>query len=265
MCTLEGVTRGVERQGLFTATSPDAIAGRSITVAWRSVGFVHWAYDPDAVARLLPASVAADLYGGRAWAGFQFVTVKPGRYRPIGGSLLDRLLWRHLLDLGPALDEARAVVAVVDRFGRPGLWYLSLDTDRRVVGTGLRRWLNLPAYEAETRFSTTDDRIEYWTHRPDGTTTRLNLTVGPAIAANDLDRFLTARWRIFLPPRWWDPPTEIRAITTIHKPWELHRATVELFDDEVLVAAGLPPAVGPGQALWSPGATVKLGRSRPGA
>lgn len=259
------MTAGVERKGLFTATCPDVIVGRSITVGWRSVGFVHWAYDPDLVARLLPPAIRVDRYGGKAWAGYQFTTVAPGRYRETGTSPLDRLPGRHRLHLGPELHEVRVVAAVVDRSGRPGLWYLSLDTDRMVVGAGLRRWLNLPAYDAESRFSTAGDRIEYWTRRPDGTTARLELIVGPAITPTDVDRFLTARWRIFLPPRWWDPPGEIRSITTIHEPWKLHRATVELFDDEVLIAAGLPPATGPGQALWSPGTTVKLGRPRGGA
>ena len=121
---------------------------------------------------------------------------------------------------------------------------------------------NLPAYEAESRFSSIDDRFEYWTRRPDGTTARLNLTVGPGITPTDIDRFLTARWRIVLPPRWWDPPEESRAIATVHEPWILHRASVELFDDEVLVAAGLPPATGPGQALWSPGTAVDVGLRR---
>lgn len=254
------MTAGVEREGLFPATCPDTIAGRALTVGWRSVGFVHWAFDPDAVARLLPPPVTLDLYGGRAWAGFQFVTVSPGRYRPAGTSPLDRLPWRPQVHLGPTCHEVRAVVMVVDRFGRPGLWFLSVDTNRTFVGAGLRRWFNLPAYEAECRFSRTDDHVDYWSHRPDGTAARLELTVGPSISATDVERFLAARWRVVLPPWRWDPPGETRAIATIHEPWRLHRATVELFDDEVLVSAGLPPAAGPAQALWSPGTTVRLGR-----
>lgn len=258
------MTAGVEREGLFEATCPETIVGRSVTVGWRSVGFVHWAFEPDAVTRLLPPSVSVDCYGGRAWAGYWFTTVTPGRIAGNGAPPLGRRLWRTRqprlnFRLRPELNELRVVVAVVDQSGRPGLWYLSVDTNRRIVAAGLRRHLNLAAYEAESRFSAGDDRIEYWTHRPDGTTARLKLTVGPPITATDIDRFLTARWRIVLPPRRWDPPGESRSITMVHEPWKLHRASVELFDDEVLVAAGLPPAGGPGQALWSPGTTVKLG------
>lgn len=258
------VTARIEREGLFTASCPETTAGPSLTVGWRSVGFVHWAYDPDAVARVLPTSVGIDLYGGRAWAGYRFLTVIPGPLRHRADAPLDRLPWRPRIRLRPEVTEVRAVVAVVDRLGRPGLFFMSVDTDRKGVAAGLRRWLNLSAYEAESRFSNADDRLEYWTHRPDGTTARLNLTIGPEITPTDVERFLTARWRIVLPPRRWDPPGEIRTVTTVHEPWILHRASVELFDDEVLVAGGLPPAVGPPQALWSPGTSVRLGRPRPG-
>jgi len=251
------VPAGIERHGLFSATCPDGIVGRSVPVGWRSVGFVHWAYDPSTVARLLPPGVSVDLYGGRAWAGLQFTTVIPGRSHGSGASPLDRLPWRPRLR--PQFDEVRAVVAVVDRHNRPGVWYLSLDTNRRIVAAGLRRWLNLPAYEAESRFSSVDGRFEYWTHRPDGTTARLKLTVGPTITPTDIDRFLTARWRIVLPPPFWDGPDESRTMPIFHEPWILHRASVEFVDDELLVAAGLPPATGPGQALWSPGTTVDIG------
>ena len=248
------VTAGLERDGLFADTCPHVVSGPSATVRWRSVGFVHWAYDPDEVARLLPRDVPLDLYGGRAWAGYHFVTVEAGRS---GRLARHRRTWRSRLL--PEFNELRAVVAVVDRFGEPALWYLSVDASRRVMAAGLRRWFNLAAYEAESRFSVNDGRLEYWTHRPDGTTARLKLTVGSAITPTDIDRFLTARWRIVLPRRWWDEPDEHRAITTVHEPWPLHRASVELFDDELLVAAGLPPATGPVQALWSPGVEVEIG------
>lgn len=260
-------TAGVERDGLFDATCPETIIGRSITVGWRSVGFVHWAFEPDAVTRLLPPTVSVDCYGGRGWAGYWFTTVTPGRVVTDGAPPTGRRSWRDrapqfAVRVRPELHELRAVVAVVDRSGRPGLWHLSVETSRRIVAAVLRRHLNVAAYEAESRFSARDDRVEYWTQRPDGTTARLSLTVGSAITATDIDRFLTARWRIVLPPRRWDPPGHGRSITMVHEPWILHRASVELFDDEVLVAAGLPPPAGPAQALWSPGTTVKLGTAQ---
>ena len=254
------MTVGVEREGLFEATCPHSVDKPSITVRWQSVGFVHWAFDPDAVARILPSDVAPDLYGGRAWAGYRFATVLPGgggsqrRSTPVGPLRWPQRILAH--------HEARAAVAVVDRQGRPGLWYLSIDTDGKLTAAGMRRWLDLPAYEAESRFSTSDDRHAYWSQRPDGTTARLKLTVGPATAATDVDRFLTARWRIVLPRRWWDPEGATRIVTTAHQPWTLHRASVEFFDDDMLMAGGLPPAVGVGLALWSPGTSVVIGSPR---
>ncbi len=239
---------GIERDGLFEATCPYDAGRLAVTATWRSVAFVHWGFDPEAVSPLLPADVGVDLYGGRAWAGYQVARVSHGPAR-----------------LSVGYHEVRVVVAVVDHFGVPGTCYLSVDTDRAIVAAAQRRWLNLASYEAEARFAADGDQVEYWTKRPDGTTARLKLTVGPEITATDVDRFLTARWRILLPPSWWDshhPDGNHRQLITAHDPWILHRASIEFFDDEVLVAAGLPPAAGAGQALWSPGTEVRIGLNR---
>ncbi len=253
------MSAGIERDGLFAATGPDTAGRLSIVVRWQSVGFVHWSYAPDAVERLLPPGVSADLYGGRAWAGYQFLTVSPpwGR-RPHDPTELNRTLDRRRSLF--VHHEVRAVAAVVDRFGRPGAFHLSVDTDGRLIAATLRRRLNLAAYEAESKFSLADHRADYWTKRPDGTAARLKLTIGGEVVPTDVDRFLTARWRIVLPPRRWDPPGESRTVPIVHEPWTLHRSSLDFFDDEVLMAAGLPPAAGPGQALWSPGRSVRIGR-----
>jgi uncharacterized protein YqjF (DUF2071 family) len=236
-----------------------------VSAAWSSVGFVHWSYPPDQVERLLPPNLQVDMYGGRAWVGYQFLTVAPA-----AGSLLDRLPGGF--SSRAAFNEMRLRVCVVDENGLPGLHHLSVDVNRPSVVRWQRRTLNLPAFNAETAFTLDPDPTTatmtagYLCRRSDGTTAGLRLRISSASASTgadtDVDRFLTARWRVLLPDRFWTEGDENRWVVTAHDPWKLHRATIVAVDDDALLAAGLDPPDGRGQALWSPGVSVKISTPR---
>ena len=81
--------------------------------------------------------------------------------------------------------------------------------------------------------------------------------IGPAIPPEDLDRrehWLTARWRLYSAR-----PRRMRYALAHHEPWPLHRASAVHVDDQLLIAAGLPPADGEPLAHWSPGVDVRVG------
>ena len=245
----------IERSGLFRGDCPYDAGKPSASVRWSSVGFVHWSYPPEEVARLLPANLQADLYGGKAWVGYQFLTVVPSGARD----------W---LSRRSTFDEMRLRVCVVDENGLPGLFHLSVDVSRSSIARGQRRALNLPAFYAKTRFST--DRssrgtvVDYRCRRTDGTTSRLTMVVGRSYADTDVDRFLTGRWRVVLPNRFWIGSTENRWVVAAHDRWSLYRSSVLAVDDDALLAAGLPAPAAPAQALWSPAVDVRLSIPRTG-
>lgn len=252
---------GVERQGLFRVQCPYQAGRPSIRLQWRSVGFVHWDCDPAAVDRLLPSNLQPDLYGGRAWVGYQFVTVTADTESLPRIVSSRRLPWGSLIRRAH-YHEARVVTCVVDRFGLPGVWNLSVDTDSSAVARLRRRVLNQDAHQSEARFWSSAGQSVFWTQRGDGTTARLKITRGNPIRPTDIDRFLTARWRTILPPRPWVAPAESRWVVTVHDQWRLHRAAVDHVDDDALIAAGLPPVSSRPQALWSPGVAVEIGLPR---
>ncbi|MDH3295047.1 MAG: DUF2071 domain-containing protein [Acidimicrobiia bacterium] len=244
----------IERTGLFPSECP-YVAGRpAVSVGWSSVGFVHWGYEPDRVARLLPDNLQVDVYGGQAWVGYQFLTVTPG-----AGTRLGRLAgWATRR---AAFHEMRLTVCVVDRDGRPGVHYLSIDIDRSAIVRWQRRVLNLPAFHSGITASATVPGVaEYRSRRSDDTTARLRMQVGSSVADTDIDHFLTARWRILLPQRFWVGGTEHRWVVTAHDPWLLHRASVVTVDEDALLAGGLPVPGGPAHGLWSPGVDVRISR-----
>jgi len=245
----------IERSGLFRSDCPYIAGKPSASARWSSVGFVHWSYQPEEVTRLLPANLQADLYGGRAWVGYQFLTVIPS-----GAP--------NWLSRRSTFDEMRLRVCVVDEDGRPGLFHLSVDVSRPPIVRGQRRALNVPTFNAKTRFTT--DRsssgtvVDYRCRRTDGTTSRLTMVVGRSEGDTDVDRFLTGRWRVLLPDRFWIGSPENRWVVAAHDSWPLFRSSVLAVDDDALLAAGLPAPAGPAQALWSPGVDVQLSIPRTG-
>ncbi len=230
---------------------------------WSSVGFLHWGYDPDVVARLLPSSLRADLYGGQAWVGYQFLTISP-----TADSMLSRLPgWAARRTV---FNEMRLRVCVVDGNDLPGIHLLSVDNDRSSVVRWQRRTLNLSSFHAKVSGDT--DRlgglkapgsvVDYRSERRDGTTARARIRITGSRAETDVDRFLTARWRVMLPPRFWVDGTENRWVVNAHDRWLLQRASALTIDDDALIAAGLPSPTGAPVALWSPGTIVETSTPR---
>jgi uncharacterized protein YqjF (DUF2071 family) len=102
---------------------PDVPDGRCpLTVArplmvhrWQLLTFLHWAFEPDVVQRLLPPRLTVDTYDGRAWVGlvpFRMWVAPPG---------LPALPW-----LG-RFYETNVRTYVRDRHGRAGVWFFSLE------------------------------------------------------------------------------------------------------------------------------------------
>jgi uncharacterized protein YqjF (DUF2071 family) len=77
----------------------------------------------------------------------------------------------------------------------------------------------------------------------------------PADEVTELEHFLTARWRLFSLAR----GGGLRYANAQHAPWPLQRADIELCDDSLVTAAGLPrPAAAP-LVHYSRGVEVRIG------
>ena len=78
--------------------------------------FLHWAYEPAAVQRLLPSGLQADLFDGAAWIGLVpfFMRVRTGAGIPWVSNFC----------------ETNVRTYVRDHEGRAGIWFLSLDAAR---------------------------------------------------------------------------------------------------------------------------------------
>jgi uncharacterized protein YqjF (DUF2071 family) len=219
---------------------------------WETLTFLHWSYEPDVVARLLPPGLHLETFGGRAWVGLVpfYMRVRPPRS--------PHLPWLS------NFCETNVRTYVRDDAGRSGVWFFSLDATRFPAVAAARIGFRLPYMWSRMSLERDGDSIGYRAHRRwplAGARSDVRVDVGPAFEPaelHDLDHFLTARWRLFsvggARGRW------RRHASAQHDPWPLRRATVRVLDDDLVVAAGLPAPQGEPLVHYSEGVEVRISR-----
>ncbi len=219
---------------------------------WEAVTFLHWAYDPDVVQRLLPKSLTVETFDGAAWVGLVPFFMR------INAPGIPRLPWlSHFC-------EANVRTYARDERGNSGVWFFSLDAARLPAVVAARLGFRLPYMWSRMHMQQDGTVVTYAAVRrwpTPVTNSRVRIEIGPRFEAHELtdrDHFLTARWRLFSVggrrQRW------RRFANARHEPWPLHHAAVQVLDDHFVEAAGLPKPTAPALAHYSPGVDVKISR-----
>jgi uncharacterized protein YqjF (DUF2071 family) len=225
---------------------PDRIDRPVMTQQWRTVTFLHWAYEPEMVQRLLPEGLEVDSYDGSAWVG-----LVPFWMEKIAARFTPPIPY-----LG-TFPETNVRTYVRGPHG-PGVWFHSLDVNRLLPVLVARGTYRLPYLWG--RMSLEDDagNVRYTARRrwpgPRGARSTVTVRVGEPVAEpSPLDHFLTARWRLYTMLG-----SRLATARVEHPAWPLHRATVETVDDQFVAAAGYPPPGGSPHVLFSPGVPVRV-------
>lgn len=227
---------------------------------WERLTFVHWPFDPAVVARGLPPELTVDTYAGQAW-----VSLVPFAMRVASGG-------GRAVPWASTFPETNLRTYVVDRRGRRGVWFFSLDAARLGAVLVARAGFRLPYLWSAMSLSgpgpsgpgpsgSPDGLVSYRSRRrwpgPRGTSSRLRFEVGAAYQDDELgplDHFLTARWRLYS-----STGRSHRAVAACHDPWPLHRARPVELDEDLLRAAGLGRPAGEPLVHYSPGVEVRVG------
>lgn len=230
------------------------LAGRQIMhQRWADVTFLHWRVEPAVVTPLLPVGTTPDEFDGSSWVGLiPFRMVGAGVF---GGPSVP---WQG------TFAETNVRLYSVDRTGRRGVVFRSLDASRLGVVLGARAVFGLPYCWARMRIRRVGDAVDYTSVRrwPGGAgrATHIRVRPEPADVRDDsLAHFLTARWGLHT--RWagrsWFVPND-------HEAWPLQRATVLHLRDELVAAAGLPGVTArePDSVLFSAGVRTVFGAPR---
>lgn len=245
---------------------------------WNHIAFLHWPFDPDDLAPLIPAETEVLTYEGTAWVGvtpFRITVRPPGL--PFTGSAGPGS--RLPLPARCRFPETNVRTYVAGRDGRgrnrQGLWFLRMEVTAAWFVAALRT-LGLPYVRRTMSVDVGDDRIRYRSvgspaggdqsaggdGRPAGgdghdIVVRPDEPLEPP-SGDAFARFLTARWGTFhrRGPALLYTPVE-------HPPWTLATAVVEHCDVAGLFrAAGLPAPAGAPVAHVSEGVAAKIGRPR---
>lgn len=217
---------------------------------WRRLSLLHWAYELEEVARLLPTGLEVDTFDGAAWVGlipFHLTVRRPA--------------WMPALPWVASTLEANVRTYVRGPDGRRGIWFFSLDASRLVAVLEARRSYRIPYMWARMRFRVTDEEARYWSRRrwpgSRGVGMDVRLRIGEPARLEELserDRFLICRWRLYSPLR------NGLAVTVVeHDPWPIRLATPMAIEQNLLAAVGLSAPTALPITHYSPGVETRFG------
>jgi uncharacterized protein YqjF (DUF2071 family) len=223
--------------------------GRSIAMfqTWKYLLFLHWAVEPDFVQGTLPEGLQVDTFDGKAWIG-----IVPFHLGLLRAPMLPPL---------PGLSnfwELNLRTYALDRYGRPGVWFYSLDVRNHIAVLGARLGFGLPYRYAKITAAVTGRSVDFaasvgaakrgvhYRYRP-----------GPAqgeAVPGSLEFFLVERYRLF----------SVRSGKLLtgriyHMPYRLNRPVVEQYDTRLYLSNGFPePAGPPDHIVYSPRADCSI-------
>lgn len=219
---------------------------------WDELLFLHWSVDISEVSQHLPPGLSVDSFDGKAWVGivpFTMRRVRP-RFLPTVAGLSN-------------FPELNLRTYVVDNQGRPGVWFFSLDTPKRIPNWIARTFFHLNYRLARMHVKTVNStciyRSELCGRSKIGQTQEYAWRRrGKSFLAepSELEFFLVERYRLFAYSK-----AKKRLLTgrVHHEPYklqlvELARHTKGLFDNNGLVMPGGEPV----SVLASEGADVRV-------
>jgi uncharacterized protein YqjF (DUF2071 family) len=218
---------------------------------WERVAFLHWAYHPRALQRVLQPGLEVETFEGAGWVSLVGcvlrVAIHARRSAPRYVST-SRLLELRTYVRGPG--------------GLPGVWALALEGSSLAPVCAGRAVYRLPYSWARTEVSCLGDLVTYasrrrWPGSPSCSATAI-VDPGELLLTGDLtelDRFLTARFAMWLPGR----DRSYQRLELRHAPWALRRARVLYLEETLTRGVGLLPAGNPLVVHFADGMTARVG------
>jgi uncharacterized protein len=207
---------------------------------WHDLLFAHWPVPTDALRPLIPAALAIDVFGGRAWMG-----VVPFR---MSGVWMRGTIAIPGLSRFPELNVRTYVV----RDGKPGVWFFSLDAANALAVWGARTAFHLPYFLAEMCCEENAGGIRYRSHRMDRKARNASLEAnyrpaGEVFTAlpGSIEHFLAERYCLYTA----DKKGRILRCEIHHAPWPLQPAEASFQENTMAAAAGIAIPNGPPELL----------------
>lgn len=203
--------------------------------SWLELLFAHWRVPAEALRPLVPAGLRVEEFDGSAWLG-----VVPFQMRGV-----TRRPWPALPGMSdfPELN----LRTYVERDGKPGVWFFSLDADHALAVWAARRFFHLPYWRARITVTRGEGEggVRYQSQRPAGPhLARFEANYRPTSEVyfskpGTLEHFLTERYCMYSQ----SPAGVLYRGEVHHWPWPLQHAEGSLDPRGLLEPHGL--TVGP--------------------
>jgi uncharacterized protein len=207
---------------------------------WLHLLFLHWSLSPAIVQATLPLGLQTDTFEGNAWVGivpFFMRGVRPAGFVAVPG--ISNFL------------ELNLRTYVLDDYGRPGIWFYSLDANQALAVLLARAAFALPYKFAEMRARISDGEVDYRSHRF-GVKKTLHYQYRPIEQLGEarfgsLEFFLVERYRLFASRR-----NRLFTGRVHHSPYQLCKVAVPAADPELFAIDGFEtPARPPVHTMYS--------------
>ncbi|MFM7112797.1 MAG: YqjF family protein [Planctomycetota bacterium] len=219
---------------------------------WRDLLFAHWPVSSSSLRPLVPPQLAIREFSGTAWIG-----IVPFRM----GATLRPFPFIPFLSRFPELN----VRTYVEKDGKPGVWFLSLDADSLPAVWAARRFYHLPYHKSSMRVSAAGGWTSLESARPcpSGLVCfkgRYRPTSDHHEAApGSIDHFFAENYCLYCQA----PRGALHSIDIHHFPWPLQAAEAELEPLNLVEAFGISLPGPPAHLHYSAGVEVVAWPMRP--
>jgi uncharacterized protein YqjF (DUF2071 family) len=124
-----------------------------MTQTWHNLLFAHWPCSPDALRLLLPRQITLDTFAGQAWVGI--IAFRMTGIRLHGCPVVP------MVERFPEIN----VRTYVTENNRPGVYFLSLDTNNPITIAIARSWFRLAYQHARVNFEMVGDTVHFHSTR----------------------------------------------------------------------------------------------------
>ncbi len=219
---------------------------------WADLVFVHWRVDAADVVPLLPPGIEPDVYDGSSWIGLIPFQMRDSSF--FGSPAVPYF---------GSFTEINVRLYGVDRHGRRGVVFASLEASRLAAVLAARSLFALPYQWASSRLARSADVLTYTSRRFSASAPSTKIVVrksNVSVQDDELALFLTARWRLFV-----QRGHRTMVQSNEHGAWPLFEATVLELEDELLDSAGLAGIAtrAPDSVLYSPGVLTRFSGPQP--
>lgn len=197
---------------------------------WSQVTFLHWRISAEAVEKHMPEGCTPDIIDGSAWVGL--IAFQMSRSAFFGGPCIP---W-----LGD-FPEVNVRLYSVDRFGRRGVVFLSLEASHLIPVLLARAAFGLKYQWASMKIREADHKISYTTHRHLKPKARSLISVRPLEPDTSSEQHYHSQIALGLTAQWAFHQRHLGRTLycrNSHEPWPLQPAELLYLDDSLLAIAG---------------------------